>query len=265
MNAISLTPLDLTIAASLLVADALASIVLKLNLHWKIAVSATRMVLQLAAIGFILRWVFQLGHPAVTGLIVMVMVLIAAREASARPERHLKRAGGFWIGLSAISLSTVLTALFALTTALRPKPWYDAHYAIPLAGILLGNILNATSLALDSFLGSISREKAAIEARLCLGTGFWPTITPYVRDAIRRALVPIINQMSAAGVVTLPGIMTGQILAGLDPIEAVKYQILLMFLLSGGSGLAAAITAYLAAWRLTDPRERLRLDRLKNA
>ena len=76
-------------------------------------------------------------------------------------------------------------------------------------------------------------------------------------------MLPIINQMSAAGVVTLPGIMTGQILAGMDPVEAVKYQILLMFLLSGGSGLAAVSIAYLAAWRLTDSRQRLRLDRLR--
>jgi putative ABC transport system permease protein len=85
-----------------------------------------------------------------------------------------------------------------------------------------------------------------------------------VREAIRRGLLPIINQMSAAGIVTLPGIMTGQILAGLDPLEAVKYQILLMFLLSGGSGLSALVVSYLAAWRLTDQRQRLRLNRLSN-
>jgi UDP-glucose/iron transport system permease protein len=84
-----------------------------------------------------------------------------------------------------------------------------------------------------------------------------------VREAIRRGLLPIINQMSAAGIVTLPGIMTGQILAGLDPLEAVKYQILLMFLLSGGSGLSTLAVSYLAARRLTDPRQRLRLDRLR--
>jgi putative ABC transport system permease protein len=84
-----------------------------------------------------------------------------------------------------------------------------------------------------------------------------------VRDAIRRGLLPIINQMSAAGIVTLPGIMTGQILAGLDPLEAVKYQILPMFLLFGGSGLSALAVSYLAARRLTDQRQRLRLDRLR--
>ena len=85
---------------------------------------------------------------------------------------------------------------------------------------------------------------------------------PLIRDAIRRALLPIVNQMSAAGLVTLPGIMTGQILAGMAPMEAVKYQILLMFLLAGGSGLAAVAVTYLGARRLTDDRQRLRIDRL---
>jgi UDP-glucose/iron transport system permease protein len=111
-------------------------------------------------------------------------------------------------------------------------------------------------------LGSVRRERLAIEARLSLGHTYREAIAPLVREAIRRGLLPIINQMSAAGIVTLPGIMTGQILAGLDPLEAVKYQILLMFLLSGGSGLSALAVSYLAAWRLTDERERLRLDRL---
>ncbi len=85
---------------------------------------------------------------------------------------------------------------------------------------------------------------------------------PLIASSVRRALLPMINQMSAAGIITLPGIMTGQILAGMDPLEAAKYQILLLFLLAGGSGLAAGATAWLAAGRLTDDRQRLRLDRL---
>jgi putative ABC transport system permease protein len=98
--------------------------------------------------------------------------------------------------------------------------------------------------------------------RSALGVRYRAAIAPLVRNAIRRGLLPVINQMSAAGIVTLPGIMTGQILAGFDPLEAVKYQILLMFLLSSGSGIAAAVSAYMASRRLSDPRERLRLDRL---
>ena len=110
------------------------------------------------------------------------------------------------------------------------------RYAVALSGIILGNVLNSASLSFDSLLGSVDRERAAIEARLCLGATYREAVAPLVRNAIRRALLPIVNQMSAAGIVTLPGIMTGQILAGLDALEAAKYQILLMFLLSGGSG-----------------------------
>lgn len=263
MNPISLSPQDLAIASSLILFDAALSLVLHLRLHWKVIVASARMVGQLVLIGYVLKWIFAINNPAVTLGLVVLMVLMAARETAARPERRFKGQTGLGIGAASVASATLVTALFALTTALRPHPWYDPHYAVPLAGILLGNILNATSLSLDAFLGSIAREKPAVEARLTLGATYWQAATPFVRDAIRRGLVPIINQMSAAGVVTLPGIMTGQILAGLDPLEAVKYQILLMFLLAGGSGLAAAGAAYLAAWRLTDDRQRLRLDRLQ--
>jgi putative ABC transport system permease protein len=262
---ISLTPQDLAVAASLIVFDAVLSLIFNLGLHWRIVVASIRLVVQLTAIGFVLKFVFALNNPAVTLALIVVMVLIAARETAARPERRFKGQAGLAIGAASVASATLITALFALTTALRPHPWYDPRYAVPLAGILLGNILNATSLALDSFLGAIARERPAVEARLTLGATYWEAASPFVRDAIRRGLVPIINQMSAAGVVTLPGIMTGQILAGLDPIEAVKYQILLMFLLAGGSGLAAAGAAYLAARALTDDRQRLRLDRLAPA
>ena len=267
MNAtvISLTPQDLAVAASLIVFDALLSLIFRLGLHWKIAIASVRMVVQLLAIGYVLKFIFALNNPAVTLLLIVVMVLVAARETAARPERRFRGQTTLAIGAASVASATLITALFALTTALRPHPWYDPRYAVPLAGILLGNILNATSLSLDSFLGSIARERPAVEARLTLGATYWEAASPFVRDAIRRGLVPIINQMSAAGVVTLPGIMTGQILAGLDPMEAVKYQILLMFLLAGGSGLAAAGAAFLAARGLTDVRQRLRLDRLAQA
>lgn len=261
-GAITLTPYDLAIASSLIVFDAVLSLVFHLRLHRQVIVASLRLVVQLVAIGYVLKFIFALDNPAVTLLLIVVMVLIAARETAARSERRFKGQAGLAIGAASVASATLLTALFALTTALRPHPWYDPHYAVPLAGILLGNILNATSLSLDSLLSAMAVQRSAVEARLALGATYWQAAAPYVRDAIRRGMVPIINQMSAAGLVTLPGIMTGQILAGLDPLVAVKYQILLMFLLAGGSGLAAAGAAYLAAWRLTDERQRLRLDRL---
>ncbi len=263
MSIVSLTPADITFSASLLVVDAILSIALSLKLHRQLAVAAVRMVVQLVAVGYVLKLVFALNNPAATLAIVLLMVLVAAREVAARPERRFKDLSNLALGAGSVTLATLVTAVLALTTAIRSKPWFDPRYAVPLAGIILGNVLNTASLTLDSLLGSVSRERTSIEARLSLGASYWQAVGGQIRTAIRRGLLPIINQMSAAGVVTLPGIMTGQILAGLNPVEAVKYQILLMFLLSGGSGLAALSIAYLAAWRLTDGRARLRLDRLR--
>jgi putative ABC transport system permease protein len=262
MTPILLHPLDLAVASVLVLLDVALSIALRLGLHRQLAVAAVRMVLQLVLIGYVLRSVFAIASPPLTLLVVLTMVAIAGREVATRPAQRLTHFGSYVVGGSAVALATFVTSVLALTTALRPSPWYDARYAIPLAGIVLGNVLNAASLALDSLLGGVVRERAAIEAQLALGATIRAAMGRLVREALRRALLPIANQMSAAGVVTLPGIMTGQILAGLDPMEAVKYQILLMFLLSGGSGLAAVAAVLLASRRLTDPRQRLRLDRL---
>jgi putative ABC transport system permease protein len=263
VNPILLTPADLAIASVLIVLDGVLSLVLRLGLHRHLAWAALRMVVQLVLIGFILRWVFAVSSPLATLTVVVVMVAIAGREVAARPEQRLGRFGNYAVGATAVALATFLTAILALTTAIRPQPWYDPRYAIPLVGIVLGNVLNGGSLALDSLLGGVVRERAAIEAQLALGVSYGQAMRGLIRASVRRALLPIINQMSAAGIVTLPGIMTGQILAGLDPLEAVKYQILLMFLLAGASGLTSFIIGFGALRRLTDDRQRLRLDRLR--
>ena len=260
MHPISLTPVDLLIAASLVLLDAVVSIWLGLRLHRQILVAAIRCTVQLLLVGYLLRWVFHIDQPLITLGLIVLMVAIAGREVAARPEQKLVRYGNQIAGLSAVALATFVTASFALATALRPHPWFAARYAIPLAGIMLGNALNAASLSLDALLSGVLRERAAIEAQLALGVRFRDATKPLIRNAVRRGLLPVINVMSAAGIVTLPGIMTGQILAGLSPIEAVKYQILLMFLLAGANGIAAVGAAYFAIARLTDARERLRID-----
>jgi len=262
MTPILLTWPDIAIAASLIVLDGVLSLALRLTLHRQLVWAATRMVVQLVLIGFVLRAVFALGSPLATLGVVLVMTAIAGREVAARPQHRLGRLGNYAVGAGAVSLATFLTLMLALTTAIRPSPWYDPRYAIPLAGIVLGNVMNGASLALDSLLGGVVRERAAIEAQLALGATFLQAMRGPIRESVRRALLPLINQMSAAGIITLPGIMTGQILAGMDPMESAKYQILLMFLLAGGSGLGSVIVVYLAARRLTDDRQRLRLDRL---
>lgn len=262
MTPISLTPWDLAAAGSLIAFDAVLSIALRLDLHRRILWAAARMVVQLLAIGVLLRFVFDSRHPALTVAIVAAMAAIAAREMTVRTERRLPGPVGFGLSLGAVTLATLVALGLALATAIRPTPWYDPRYAIAIAGIVLGSVLNAGSLTLDGVLSGAARQRAAIEAQLALGASFRASTAPLLREALRRGLLPAVNQMSAAGVITLPGAMTGQILAGVEPMEAVKYQILLMFLLTGASALAAVVVGFGAMRLLTDDRQRLRLDRL---
>jgi putative ABC transport system permease protein len=262
MNAIHLGPWDLIGAAMLILLDAALSIALRLGVHRQILVAAIRMVAQLLIVGVVLRYVFATASVGATSAVVLFMIAAAAREVATRPKQRLKRHMNYQISAAVVACSGFATVLLALTTAVRPSPWYEPRYAIPLMGIVLGSVLNAASLALDGILDGVVRERSRIEARLALGTPFRDAIAPLVRSATRRGMIPVANQMSAAGIITLPGIMTGQLLAGMDPVEAVKYQILLMFLLAGASGLAAAGAALLAVRALSDERQRLRVDRL---
>ncbi len=262
MSTVALHGTDLALAASLVVINAAASLLLRLRLHRQMLWAAARMVVQLLLVGFVLRIVFGASSAAATLAIIALMILAAAREVAVRPQHRLKGGGNYRIGALVVTLSSVGTVALALATAIRPEPWDDPRYAIPLMGIVLGTVLNAASLGLDGFFGEVLARRAVIEARLALGATGREALADLIRAAIRRGMIPIINQMSAAGVITLPGIMTGQLLAGMDPIDAAKYQILLLFLLTGAGGLAAAGAVYLAARSVMDERHRLRTDRL---
>ena len=220
------------------------------------------MVVQLLLVGLLLRIVFRLQSPIATLVLVLLMIGAAAREVAVRPEQRLQGRGNYRIGLAVVGVSSLATVVLALMTAIRPDPWYDPRYAIPLMGIVLGSVLNSASLGLDSFFEGVAIRRQAIEARLALGATIREALDELTRASIRRGMIPIVNQMSAAGIITLPGIMTGQLLAGMDPMEAVKYQILLLFLLTGAGGLASAGAVYLAARAITDDRQRLRMDRI---
>ena len=147
----------------------------------------------------------------------------------------------------------------------QPEPWYQPRYAVQLLGMVLGNAMTAVSLALGSLATAATRERAAIEARLALGADRATAFRSVSHQALCTALMPIINAMSAAGIIVLPGMMTGQIFTGADPVEAVKYQILIMFLIAGGTGIGLLLAATIGARSLSDPRHRLRLDRLRVA
>jgi putative ABC transport system permease protein len=259
---IRLDVLDLALPALLVVLNGVLSVALGLGLERQLAAAALRMTVQLALVGYVLRVLFELGSPFWTGLAALVMVAAAAREIAARQARPL--AGGRTFGLGAgcaLTAAGSVTAL-ALLTQIRPEPWYDPHYALPLLGMVLGNTMTGIALGLDALTTGAVRDRAAIEARLALGATRRAAMLPVTRAALRAGSMPIVNAMAVAGLVSLPGMMTGQILAGAEPVEAAKYQILIMFLIAGGTGLGTVAAVLGGVYLLSDRRHRLRLDRL---
>ncbi|MCP5036480.1 MAG: ABC transporter permease [Rhodobacteraceae bacterium] len=263
MNAyISLDWFDLTLAALFLVLNAALSIWLRLGLARQLIIAAARMVVQLLLVGLVLKWVFGAVSLWLTGALMLVMLGFATREVRARQERPLAGIWGWSIGAGVMATVGLMVTIFGLTFAIQPEPLWSPRYALPLLGMILGNTMTGVALGLDTFLGALLREKAGVEARLLLGHTRMAAMRPQLRRAVRTGFTPIINAMAAIGVVSLPGMMTGQILSGIDPQEAVKYQLLIMFLLGGATGLGVLGAVLAGAWRMTDDRHRLRLDRL---
>jgi putative ABC transport system permease protein len=253
---------ELALASALLWLNGALSLWLGLGLERRMLVAGVRMVVQLLLVGLILKALFAMSSALITGLAVLIMIGVAAHEVHARQERRLSGAWGFGIGAVPMMAATIVVTVLALVVEVGADPWHDPRYTIPLAGIILGSVMNGVSLGLSGLIGGVARERAGIEAQLALGVPRLAALRPLLRQALRNAWIPLINQMSAAGIITLPGMMTGQILAGMDPVDAVKYQILIMFLLAGGTGFGVLGAVYGAAWRLTDERHRLRLDRV---
>jgi putative ABC transport system permease protein len=253
---------DIVLASGFLAVNAGLSVLLHLGLERTLVVAALRMIVQLLMVGLVLKTVFAVASPWLTLLIAVAMVLFAGREIHARQARRLTGLWGPGLGTGAMLAAGALVTVFALTTQIQPSPWWSPQFALPLFGMVLGNTMTGVSLGLDTLHTTVDRERRAIEAQLLLGRPYRVAMLPMARLALRSGFTPIVNAMAATGVVSLPGMMTGQILSGVDPQEAVKYQILIMFLIGGATGLGVLGAVLASAWRLTDDRQRLRLDRL---
>ncbi len=260
MNVIHLNWIDLVLASALLVILALLSMVLSLGLEKKILLFSCRMTAQLLFIGMILKYLFADGSLLLISLMALVMLLAAGREVSARQQRRIRGISGYGISVTAMFISSFSVTLLALLVVIGAEPWYTPQYAVPLLGMLLGNTMNGISLALDKMTEQFYLLRSAIEQRLLLGQTWQEASRDIRKGCMRTGMVPIINSMAAAGLVSLPGMMTGQILGGTTPVEAVKYQILIMFLIAAGTGFGVLTAIWMSSKLLFDKRHRLRLD-----
>jgi putative ABC transport system permease protein len=222
-NAIELIPLA-RLALILLPVAAVVAVLARWRLQPLHATGAVaRMLLQLLAVGFVLVFIFESESPwlvlAILGVMISASAWIALRTVPGRRRGLYPRA---W---ACIGLGGGLTFLLVTQGVLQLDPWYAPRYAVPLAGMIFANAMTSVSLAAERLYAELGRGADYTEAR---------------NFALTAALIPITNSMLAVGLVSLPGMMTGQILSGVDPLQAVRYQIMVMCMIFAASGLAAA-------------------------
>lgn len=243
-------------AACLILVNAAASWLLQLGLGQRMFIAAVRMTVQLVAIGFVLRSIFELQSLIAVLALGAIMTLIAGISAARRVERSFT--GMYWAAIFSVGFSSWLVAGFALTLVIDPSPWWRPQYSIPLLGMILGNALTGIALGLDRFADQMHRARGEMEASLALGATRWEAVGPVASAAVRTGMIPILNTMAVAGIVSLPGMMTGQLLSGVAPIDAVRYQIVIMFMIAAAIALGTIGSVLLSYRLLTTPAHQIR-------
>ena len=213
-------------------------IVLMILYQWALDIqtalyAVARMLIQLLLIGYVLTYVFETEH-AVVIVFVLTMMLIAASWIAMRPIK-IKQPHMYRNAFGAILIGGVLTLALVTQVVLDVQPWFLPRYVVPLAGMIFASCMNTVSLAAERFEAECERSCSYVEAR---------------NTALHTSLIPVTNSLFAVGLVSLPGMMTGQILSGVSPLVAAKYQIVVMCMVFGASGISATI--YLTLVKVRD-------------
>ena len=244
MGAIDISILRMLTIYALLIVPAGLILWLRLPMLGQMAIAVVRMTVQLAFVGLYLQFVFQQNSPWLTALWLIIMIVVA--------DFSILRAGGlrvrrFGLPLLASLVMGTSIPMFVFVGLLLARPnIMDAQYAIPISGMILGNCLRADIIGMRRFFLRLKEEKRRYELTLMQGAHLREAIRPYLRDAFREAITPTVASMATIGIVSLPGMMTGTILGGTDPIVAIKYQIAIMIAILAGTAITVMTAIQLA-------------------
>ena len=258
---IALGPWELALAAALILVNAAVSLALRLGLERRLLLASVRTLVQLLLLGTVLQWVFRQEGPWAVLATMLVMALLAGFEAVRRTTHRVR--GGFALSMGVMFVSSMTVTFYGLLVVIRVDPWYAPQYAVPILGMLLGNTLNGISLGLETALDGFRRDREEVEMLLAHGATRREASRRVVRRAVRTGMIPILNSIIAAGIISIPGMMTGQILAGQDPAHAARYQIFILFSIAAGVALGTMGVVFAATRLVFDERDRLRADRIE--
>jgi len=248
MGVLPISDWQLALAAGLILLAGGISVLMKVGLLKSLLWGAVRTFVQLFAMGFALKYIFLWDNPWVNlGLLIFMAgfaTWMALRRVRTAPERN------YGLTFLSISAGSFLIASLVIGVIVRGEPFYTARVVIPITGMIIGNSLTAVSLALDRLYGEVRSNAGQIEMLLALGATRWEAARGAVREALRAGMTPIINSMMGVGLVFLPGMMVGQLLAGADPTTAIRYQIVVMLMIAGATALSSLLLVGLTYRRL---------------
>jgi len=251
MNGANISDASLLMASSLVLVSLLFSYFQKLRLEKETLISVIRAVIQLFAVGYVLQFIFRLRNPAVTTLIVLFMIFNAAFNAA-------KRGKGIKNGILISFLSILVGAgatlsVLVLSGAVR----YEANQIIPISGMIISNAMVAIGLCYRQLTGDFKSRRNEVEIKLSLGADILPASMDILRDSIRTGMVPTIDSTKTLGIVSLPGMMSGLILAGTSPLMAIRYQIMVTFMLLSTTAISSFMACFLSYRTFFNERKQL--------
>lgn len=242
---------SLLIASSLVFVSLLFSYFQKLKLEKETIISVVRAVVQLVIVGYILNYIFGLKNPLFTTLLLGFMTFNAAYNAAKR-GRNIKN--GLLISFVSIAAGTLLTlSILVFSGAIK----YEPYQVIPVSGMIISNAMVALGLCYKQLSADFKNKREEVETKLALGGDILPSSIEIIRDSIRTGMLPTIDSAKTLGIVSLPGMMTGLILAGTSPVEAIRYQIMVTFMLLSTTAIASFIACYLSYRNFFNKRKQL--------
>ena len=227
----------------LILAAGITSVYHTLKLERDLIIGTVRTVVQLFLLGYVLHTVFAVENAPLVLAIFVFMVFFAALTIRGRIKE--KRISFFWPVFISMIVSYSLVSFFVTAVVVNVEPWWKPQYFIPLGGMVIGNSMNAIAIALDRLLSELRKRRQEVEMMLCLGADYHEASHEMFGNAMRAGMIPSINSMMAVGVVFIPGMMTGQIIAGADPLLAIRYQIVVMVMLVGSTTIGTLLVLWL--------------------
>ncbi|MCG7563006.1 ABC transporter permease [Pseudoalteromonas sp. McH1-42] len=227
----------------------------QLKIGKEAVIGLIRMVVQLFLVGLYLEYLFTLNNLWINLVWLLVMLLVGSSAIISKAR--LPRRPLFLAVFTGLCAGLLPLLGFITVVVVQPTPYYHAQYLIPLAGMLLGNSLNANIVCLQHFFDAFKTRWSEYEAALSLGAPVRAATQPFVQNALQKALAPILATMATAGLVSLPGMMTGQILGGASPMVAIKYQVMIMIAVWAMMSVSITMCLFIAVRNVISPQGRL--------